>query len=436
MAKTLTYRTNIRLHPRQNTTGEQPIEIRLTFNSNRIDLQTGFTIHSSKWDADTKKVARNCTNSQGHNFATINDCIADRISTIGHIFRKYEIEGRYPLTEEVKKEFYNIYSSKKTIEDSRRTLLFYFDKFIESRRVLNNWSDTTLKKYQAIQRHLEVFDANLTLEELSESKLTDLIQFLQEKWTHNSTLNKRMQDLRAFFKWCDDTGIHINTAYKTFKPKLKIVRNAVVYLEAKELLQIYNYEFADKDSYLELSRDWLCFSAFTSLRFSDVERLKKKDIRSDYFEITTKKDADPVKIELNKYSRDIIKKYSKNPLAGDRALPPISNQHLNANLKKIGKLCEIDTPITKTHYQGSKRIEITKPKYDCITAHTGRRTFICLALSMAIPPTVVMAWTGHESFDDMRPYIEITSKAKQEAMAKFDALATAKLDKLTVKDSD
>lgn len=429
MAQALTYRTKIRLHSRTNSTGEQAITIRLTFNNKRIDLHTGFTIQSSKWDEKSQKAVRNCTNSQGHTFADINDGIADRLSTINKIFKKQELDGQYPSPEQVKEEYGQVYSNKK-IEQAEETLLSRLDEFIANRSRLNNWSDNTFKKYRAIRHHFKEFEEKLTIEDLTETKLADLISFFQRKWKHNSTLNKRLQDIRAFFKWCDDGNHPINPAYRTFKPKIKIIRNTVIYLEAEELLRIYNYKFSEKDSYLDLSRDWLCFSSFTSLRFSDVERLEKKDIRKDYFEITTKKDADPVKIDLNKYSQAIIKKYQKNPLAGDKVLPPIFNQILNANLKKIGKLCGIDTPITKTHYQGSTRIETTKPKYDYITAHTGRRTFICLALSMDISPTTVMAWTGHESFEDMRPYIEITSKAKREAMEKFNSLDSLKLKKL------
>ena len=49
---------------------------------------------------------------------------------------------------------------------------------------------------------------------------------------------------------------------------------------------------------------------------------------------------------------------------------------------------------------------------------------------MGIPPTTVMAWSGHESYEDMKPYIRITDQAKADAMAKFDNLEQLNLTPL------
>ena len=46
-----------------------------------------------------------------------------------------------------------------------------------------------------------------------------------------------------------------------------------------------------------------------------VEDESDKNVEEQFFEITTKNDSDPVKIELNKYSKAIINKY-KNPSYG------------------------------------------------------------------------------------------------------------------------
>ena len=43
-----------------------------------------------------------------------------------------------------------------------------------------------------------------------------------------------------------------------------------------------------------------------------------------------------------------------------------------------------------THYEGNKRVDVVKPKYELVGTHCGRRTFICTALSKGIPPSVVM----------------------------------------------
>ena len=391
MNKNLIYRCKVRLCSRLNKKGEASIIIRLSFNAERINLETGYTIDPKKWDKDIEKVLRNCTNSQGLTSYDIDAGIANGLYVVNNIFKKYELSGEgYPTKEQVKEEFYIATRRKEKVV---KTLLEYYDEFMDNRSILNSWSENNKKKYIAIRNKFREHNPSLRIEDLSESNLLNIAKFFQKYWKNNSTFTKRWQDIRAFFKWCDDNDFPIHKDWKRFQIKYKTAKKFIVYLEADELLRIYNYDFTGDKAYLALYRDWLCFGAFTSLRFSDIGRLEKKDVRDGYFEITTKKDSDPVQIELNKYSRAIIQKYKKNPFAKKKVLPPVHNAVLNKNLKDIGEICEVDTTITKTYYEGTKRIELSKPKYEFITSHTGRKTFICLALSMGIPPTTVMAWS-------------------------------------------
>lgn len=55
-----------------------------------------------------------------------------------------------------------------------------------------------------------------------------------------------------------------------------------------------------------------------------------------------------------------------------------------------------------------------------MSTHAGRRTFICKALSMNIPPEVVMKWTGHSDYKAMKSYIAVADKVKADAMKLFD----------------
>ena len=106
----------------------------------------------------------------------------------------------------------------------------------------------------------------------------------------------------------------------------------------------------------------------------------------------------------------------------NKALPVISNQKMNDYLKELAELAEIDEPITQTYYMGKKRIDEVLPKYSLLGTHCGRRTFICNALSLGIPPQVVMKWTGHSDYSAMKPYIDIADEIKATAMEKFDLI--------------
>lgn len=71
---------------------------------------------------------------------------------------------------------------------------------------------------------------------------------------------------------------------------------------------------------------------------------------------------------------------------------------------------------------GGKRVDEVLPKYALLSSHAGRRTFICNALSLGIPPQVVMKWTGHSDYKVMKPYIDIADETKISAMERFNLL--------------
>ena len=59
-----------------------------------------------------------------------------------------------------------------------------------------------------------------------------------------------------------------------------------------------------------------------------------------------------------------------------------------------------------------------KPKYELVTSHMGRRTFVTLSLEKGMRPEIVMKITGHKDYATFKRYIEITSKVKYQEMMK------------------
>jgi integrase len=116
----------------------------------------------------------------------------------------------------------------------------------------------------------------------------------------------------------------------------------------------------------------------------------------------------------------LLDKYKDEQFPNNLALPVISNQRMNDSVKELGKLCGIYKSITITYYKGNARIEEVYKKYELLGTHSGRRTFICNAITLGIPPQVVMKWTGHSDYKSMKPYIDIADKTKEDAMSLFN----------------
>lgn len=203
---------------------------------------------------------------------------------------------------------------------------------------------------------------------------------------------------------------------------MKNTQKKVIFLTTDELTRIRTLSIPQSKQYLERVRDIFLFLCFSGLRYSDVANLKRSDIKPDHMEITTMKTADSLSIELNAQAKAILEKYADIQFKNDRVFPIITNQKFNTYLKELAQIAEIDEPVRETYYKGNERIDIVTPKYALLGSHTGRRTFICNALALGIPPQVVMKWTGHSDYKAMKPYIDIADDIKAAAMTRFDNL--------------
>jgi integrase len=397
-----------------------PIRIRVTYVGNRLELSTGFRIDRIKWDDAKGKVKNNCTNKLKQSSADINSKLSDYDSELHGIFKKFEFEERIPTKEELKFLFNDAFSEEKT-RFKEKKFFDYYDEFVTESGKLKNWTASTRAKLATVRNHLTDFNTRISFSYLDEKGLTAYVEFLREKLEmRNSTVAKQIGFLKWFLKWAKGKGYNRNFAYETFKPKLKSTQKKIIFLTQEELKKLKEYKIPAGKNYLERVRDVFLFLCYSGIRYSDAYNLKRTDIKIDYFEITTVKTGDSLVIEFNKNTKAILDKYKDIPFKNDKALPVISNQRMNEYIQELAELAEIDEPIRVTYYKGNDRIDDVTPKHKLLGTHSGRRTFICTALSLGIPVNVVMKWTGHSDYKSMKPYIDIADDIKAAAMKKFD----------------
>ncbi|MFC6269813.1 site-specific integrase, partial [Frigoriflavimonas asaccharolytica] len=307
--------------------------------------------------------------------------------------------------------------------EPEKTLFEIFDLFVLEESRINLWTNTTSAKMKTFRKHLKTFNSKLNFENIDEKKLLQYQYFLQDKLQlQNSTTLKNFSFLRWFLKWATRKGFNSNMTFQNFRPKLKTVQKKIIFLTQAELKHVKEFKIPAKKQYLDRVRDVFLFQCFTGLRYSDVENLKRSDINENFIEIITVKTSDSLVIELNDHSKALLNKYKDSQFDDYKALPVISNQRMNEYLRELMELAKIDEPVRETYYKGNQRYDEVFPKYALMSSHAGRRTFICNALSLGIPPQVVMKWTGHSDYSAMKPYIDIADQTKINAMEKFNLL--------------
>ena len=405
-----------------------PIRMRVNFASKRIEFTTGYRIDSAKWDADKQRVKNGCSNKLKQSASEINASLLEYYTEIQSIFKRFEVEDVIPTPEQIKEAFNALHKPVSEEPKPKKEALpcdFFqvFDDFVEDCGRQNNWTDSTFEKFAAVKNHLTNFREGLTFEFFDERGLNDYISYLRDvKEMRNTTIGKQLSFLKWFLRWAFKKGVHQNNAYDSYKPKLKSTQKKIIFLTWDELNRLREFKIPSNKQALERVRDVFLFQCFTGLRYSDVFNLRRSDIKGDHIEVTTVKTSDSLIIELNNHSKAILDKYKDVAFEDDKVLPVITNQKMNDYLKELAELAGIDEPVRQTYYRGNERIDDVTPKYALLGTHAGRRTFICNALALGIPPQVVMKWTGHSDYKAMRPYIDIADDIKANAMSKFNQL--------------
>ena len=405
-----------------------PIRMRVNFASKRIEFTTGYRIDSAKWDAAKQRVKNGCSNKLKQSASEINASLLEYYTEIQSIFKRFEVEDVMPTPEQIKEVFNALRKPVSEEPKPKKEALpcdFFqvFDDFVEDCGRQNNWTDSTFEKFAAVKNHLTNFREGLTFEFFDERGLNDYVGYLRDvKEMRNSTIGKQLSFLKWFLRWAFKKGVHQNNAYDSYKPKLKSTQKKIIFLTWDELNRLREFKIPFNKQALERVRDVFLFQCFTGLRYSDVFNLRRSDIKGDHIEVTTVKTSDSLIIELNNHSKAILDKYKDVAFEDDKVLPVITNQKMNDYLKELAELAGIDEPVRQTYYRGNERIDEVTPKYALLGTHAGRRTFICNALALGIPPQVVMKWTGHSDYKAMKPYIDIADDIKANAMSKFNQL--------------
>lgn len=396
----------------------KPLKIRVRWASNEVQVSVGYVVDKDKWDKNR------CIRNTSHGLekipaSVINRHIDELLIRIKEVFYSFENLDIVPS----KEQFKSVMDGKP--QNSDLTIEAAWNAFILEGITIRQWAPNTVKSINQVKALFLKYNNNLSFEDLNEVILNDFILFQQshqllnnDKGYANNVIEKHCNILKRFLKWAVKKDYLDRKIIDFWTPKIKTIPKPIIFLTWAELMKIYKLDLS-KYPVLQVDRDIFCFMCFTSLRYSDAIDLNKSDIQNGQIVLNVKKTSKNIRIELNKYSLEIIMKYIKIS-KGAKVFPRRENQDINNNLRVIGRMAEIDRPVSVAQYFGNKKVEKTGPKYEFITTHCGRRTFVCNAMMLGIPLHIIIKWTGHSDISAMKPYMDIADDIRRSEMGKFD----------------
>jgi integrase len=210
---------------------------------------------------------------------------------------------------------------------------------------------------------------------------------------------KYIKNFSKIIKICLANDWLIKNPFSNYKSKIKDVER--VYLSEEEIQRILKKEF--KLVRLSLVRDIFLFSCFTGLAYIDVKNLTKSHINlgidgEQWIFTHRQKTESASKIPILPVTQTIIDKYKNHPQSSnqEKLLPVLSNQKMNAYLKEIADVCEIEKELT---------------------FHIARHTFATtVTLTNGVPLESVSKMLGHKNIKTTQHYAKVLDRKVSDDM--------------------
>jgi site-specific recombinase XerD len=240
----------------------------------------------------------------------------------------------------------------------------------------------------------------------------DFLSYLRLSNYSNNYIANHIKNLKTILNYSFTRGYHSNITHKRrefAKPNESV---DAIFLNLEELKSIENLDLPPGQ---DLSRDLFLMGAYTGLRVSDFNRLKKKNLKfiddRYYIEIESKKTKKMLLIPCNPTTQRIIEKYNAAP-------PPMKlEQHINRDLKLIGEKAGLTDVVVIAKTVGGTLGKQSFKKYELISTHTARRSFCTNAYISGMPTLDIMTISGHQTERVFYNYIKASSLDKAKKIA-------------------
>jgi site-specific recombinase XerD len=394
--------------------GTAPIYLRITIDGIPKEISSKRNVLSAKWDSKLQKVIGNTEEVKAIN-AYLKP-LEQEVYEAHHMMMK---DKKIATSTTLKSKLFGIEARTRMIipicQDHNNKI---------KSLVGQEYAPGTLERYETSLKHTKEFlqwkfgVSDFDIMEIDYAFITDYEYFLKSvRKFANNTAVKYIKNFKKIIRICIANGWLDKDTFANYKSKVREVERD--FLSQEEIQNIIEKDF--KTERLSLVRDIFLFSCFTGLAYIDVKNLTKSHISigidgEKWIFTHRQKTETASKIPILPVTQMIIDKYSGHPKSNneDKLLPILTNQKMNAYLKEIAGVCEIEKELT---------------------FHISRHTFATtITLTNGVPIESVSKMLGHKNLRTTQHYAKVLDKKVSEDMKilrdKFNLLTTNQEQKI------
>ncbi|SDI33752.1 phage integrase SAM-like domain-containing protein [Bacteroides ovatus] len=408
--------------------GDKPTNIYFVVRvgKRQLKLSTGVKVYPDHWNVRKQEAYISVRLSELDNLN--NTIVNDKLEELKMNFAEYkQYLCDHPSELDRGVELLKKYVYKNNIMESQGLVLnpisWLEENIKEDANLTNTGRNSTKNQYlsylKKFSKFLEVKGIEIkTFEEINSKLLSSFRDYLANdyvfikkgKETHlkRDYINSLIIILITILKRAVEAGLLENHKYVDIVVKPLVDKEDdenEIYLRDEEVLLLYNYKPLNERD--EMVKDLFILNCVTGQRISDTEKLD--DVVNnvsgiDYITLVQRKTGKKVSFSLVfELAKEIlVDKYNYQ-------LPECKDYLINRHIKRIAKEAGITgTEIIQEHRgSDSDAIQLIKERSECITTHTGRRTFISLLKLRGWDSTKIQRYSGHKDMQMVEKYCKL-----------------------------
>ena len=301
-----------------NRDGKSQVYLILTSSGNRKRIPLDIFIHPDDWDKTKQRAKPKTENSD-----TINLLIDQTFTKISDIRVHYRLSKLHLSLDRLVEEFKN------------KTPNFDFIAFMKHHVEHLMLRSNSYRKNQSEIAKIEEFKKFIPFSEITLEFINNYRSYLATvKKNAPTTIAFSLKTVAKFLRLAKKYGIFLNIDLSEIKPGSTKGNRVNLSLEEVSRLKSY-YESGFIKPHHRLALGYFLFSCYTSLRISDVKKLKRDDLTGNTISYTSTKTLNNHVILLNNTAKEIVNGNE------DLFVERVSDQKLNDALKEIANICSI-----------------------------------------------------------------------------------------------
>lgn len=396
------------LDRRKGKTERLPVFLQFWIKGQLLRTFTGEHCNLDDWDTDNERIKPDVTGALEIN--RLFQSMQEEIKSL--VWQAKTV--RMPLT------LHDLKDNLSFLNGKERNFFSLWEEFIKTGYADKKWGEGMVRRLQILKMHLLNINKNYRIEfnTINEKFYKAFLEYNNRQGFNMNYAIKNLELFRWFMNWASIEGFNHNMTFRKFKsPAVKKINYEELFLTEKEMMDLFRLETGSIG--MEVIKDMFCFSCFTGLRYSDLVKLENKHFEGDKLIIQRSKSSVTIEIPMTDVARIILDKYHSD--SKDRLFPTITIQDYNRNIKELGRLAGINTPVMGRNIR--RNSEVVKPlkKWELMSSLFARRTFINLGVNKGIGLEMMCELTGNLAGTIIH-YYKARSLSKETEMQKLNIL--------------